>query len=163
MPTGLSEESYKVIMGRDVITDLGIIIDFKNGRLLWDDLELSLNTISTTPNESYKQTGSAVTSVESRVVRILDAEYKRFDLQNSIPSHLNSSQSATLMSLLSKYEDLFSGKLGTMSELPYTIPIKNDAKPFATKPFSTPQIHVETVKKEIKRLQDIGVITPDID
>jgi hypothetical protein len=148
LPSGMSEESYKVIMGRDVTTDLGLIIDFKNGRILWDDLELSLNTKSTTPNESFEQTGSAVTSVESRVVRIFDAEYKKNDLQNSIPSHLESSQSATLKSLLSKYEDLFLGKLRTMPGLPYTIPLKHDAKPFATKPFSIPHIHVETVKKK---------------
>jgi hypothetical protein len=103
MPSVKSEESYKVIMERDVITDLGLIIDFKNGRLLWDELELSLNTKSTAPNESFEQIGSAVTLFESRVVRILDAEYKKSDLQNSIPIHLDSSQSSTLMSLLSKY------------------------------------------------------------
>jgi hypothetical protein len=55
------------------------------------------------------------------------------------------------MSLLNKYEDLFSEKLGTMPGLSYTIPLKYDAKPFASKPFSIPHIHVETVKTEIKR------------
>jgi hypothetical protein len=72
IPSGMSEDSYKVIMGRDIITGLGLIIDFKNGRLLWDELELSLNTKATTSNESYEQTRSVVTSVESRVVRNLD-------------------------------------------------------------------------------------------
>ena len=91
MPSGMSEDSYKVIMGRNIITDLGLIIDFKNGRLLWDELELSLNTKATS-NESYEQTESAVTSVESRVVRILDVEYKKGDLHASIPSHLDNLQ-----------------------------------------------------------------------
>jgi hypothetical protein len=64
------------------------------------------------------------------------------------------------MSLLSKNEDLFSGKLASM---PYSIPLKHDAKPFATKPFSIHHVHVKTVKTEIKRQKDIWVITSDLD
>jgi hypothetical protein len=43
---------------------------------------------------------------------------------------------------------------------PYTIPLRQDAKPSASKPLSIPHIHIETVKTEIKRLMNIGVITP---
>jgi hypothetical protein len=100
--------------------------------------------------------------MESRVIKILDAEYKKGDLGDAIPSHLDSSQSSTLHSLLTKYEVIFEGKLGTMPGLPYTIPLRQDAKPFASKPFSIPHVHVETVKTEIKRLMEIGVITPDV-
>jgi hypothetical protein len=46
---------------------------------------------------------------------------------------------------------------------PYSIPSCQNAKPFASKPFSIPQLHVTTVKTEIKRLVDIGVITPEVD
>jgi hypothetical protein len=93
----------------------------------------------------------------------LDEEYNKGDLHTSIPSHIDSSQSETLLSLPSKYEDLLSGIMGTITGLPYTITIKHDSKPFARKTFGIPHIHVETVKKEIKRLQEIGVITPDVD
>jgi hypothetical protein len=64
---------------------------------------------------------------------------------------------------LTKYDDIFEGKLGTMPGPPYTIPLCQDAKPFAFKPFIISHIHVETVKTEIKRLMNIGIITPDVD
>jgi hypothetical protein len=44
----------------------------------------------------------------------------------------------------------------------YIIPICKHAKPFAYKPFSIPQVHVATFKTELRRLVDIGVITPDV-
>ena len=163
MPATISEDSYKVIMGRDIITSLGLIIDFKHGKLLWDHLELNLADNNSQARELYEHSSSAVSAVESRVVKILDAEYKKSDLNDAIPSHLDVSQSSTLYSLLIKYEAIFEGKLGTMPVPPYNIPIRQDAKPFASKPFSIPHVHVETVKTEIKRLMDIGVITPDVD
>jgi hypothetical protein len=38
----MSNDSCKVIMGRNIIMSLGLTLDFKNGKLLWDELELSL-------------------------------------------------------------------------------------------------------------------------
>jgi hypothetical protein len=42
MPASMPADSYKVIMGRNIIMHLGLIMDFKNGKLLWDELELNL-------------------------------------------------------------------------------------------------------------------------
>jgi hypothetical protein len=78
----------------------------------------------------------------------LDAEYKKSDPKDAVPSHLDVSQCSALYSLLTKYEAIFEGKLGTM--------------PGASKPFSIPHVHVQTVKNEIRRLVEIGVITPDV-
>jgi hypothetical protein len=163
MPATMSEGSYKVIMGRDVISSLGLIIDFKHGRLLWDELELNLACKALQNQELHEHSSSAVSAMESRVVTILDAQYKKVDLRDAVPSHLEESQSNTLHSLLTKYDGIFEGKLCTMPGPPYTIPLRQDAKPFASKPFSIPHIHVETLKTEIKRLMHIGVITPDVD
>jgi hypothetical protein len=113
--------------------------------------------------ELHEPSSTALSAMASMVVKILDAEYKKFDLKDAVPSHLDESQSNILHSLLTKYDGTFEGKLGTMPGPPYTIPLCQDAKPFASKPFSIPHIHVETVKTEIKRLMNIGVITPDID
>jgi hypothetical protein len=101
-----------------------------------------------------------VSAVESRVVKILDAEYKKSDLKDAVPSHLDVSQGNALYSLLTKYEAIFEGKLGTMPGSPYRIPICQDSKPFTSKTFIIPHDHVQTVKNEIKRLVDNGVITP---
>ena len=97
------------------------------------------------------------------MVKILDAGYRKSDLKDSIPSHLDLMQGSILHSLLLKYESIFEGTLGTMPGAPYIIPICQDAKPFASRPFNIPQVPVATVKTEINRLIKIGVITPDVD
>jgi hypothetical protein len=162
MPASMSEDSYKVIMGRNIIISLGLIIDFKHGKLLSDELELNLHCDSPQSRELFEHSTSAVSAVESRVVKILDAEYKKSDLKDAVPSHLNVSQCSALYSLLTKYEAIFEGKLGTMPGSSYRIPIRPDSKSFASKPFSIPHVHVQTVKNEIRRLVEIGVITPDV-
>ena len=73
MPAAMNNDSYKIIMGRNIITNLGFIIDFKNGKLLWDELELNLNGNATDNEEVYAHSSSAVTAVEERMVKILDA------------------------------------------------------------------------------------------
>jgi hypothetical protein len=76
---------------------------------------------------------------------------------------LDTKECNVLYNMLTKYEALYEGKLGTIPGAPYIIPISQNAKPFAAKPFSIPHVHVATVKNEINRLMDIGVITPDVD
>jgi hypothetical protein len=87
MPASMSENSYKVIMGRNIIISLGLIIDFKHGKLLWDELELNLHCIFLQSRELFEYSTSAVSAVESKVVKILDAEYKKGDLKDAFPSH----------------------------------------------------------------------------
>jgi hypothetical protein len=127
MPATIKKDSYKIIMGRNIIANLGFIIDFKNGRLLWDELELNLNGNASETVELYAHSSSAVTAVEELMVKILDAGYKKSDLEDSIPSHLDPLQGSILHSLLLKYEAIFEGTLGTMPGAPYIIPICQDA------------------------------------
>jgi hypothetical protein len=132
MPAIMSEDSYKVIMGRNNIINLRLIIDFKHGKLLWEELELNLQCNSLQSRELFDHSSSAVSAVESRVVRILDAEYKKSDLKDAVPSHLDVSQVSALYSLFTKYEAIFEGKLGNMPGSPCRIPISQDSKLFAS-------------------------------
>jgi hypothetical protein len=77
MPSTMNQDSYKIMMGRNIIASLGFTIDFKNGRLLWDKLELNLNGNASETEELYAHSSSAVTAVEERMVKILDAGYKK--------------------------------------------------------------------------------------
>jgi hypothetical protein len=53
---------------------------------------------------------------------------------------------------------LFDGKLGTWTQDPYHIELKPDAKPYHSRAFAIPKIHEPTLKKEVQRLCDIGVL-----
>ncbi len=56
-----------------------------------------------------------------RVTRILDANYKRADLQSIVKDkckHLTADQQKKLLQLLTKYESLFDGSLGDWKTKP---------------------------------------------
>ena len=59
-----------------------------------------------------------------------------------------------------KNKDLFSGKLGVYPHKEFNLQLKPDAKPFHSKPYAVPRLHLETFKKELDRLVDIGVLVP---
>ena len=65
-----------------------------------------------------------------------------------------------LFKLLLSAQDLFSGKLGVYPHKEFTLQLKPDAKPFHSKPYAIPRLHLETFKKELDRLVDIGVLVP---
>jgi hypothetical protein len=125
-------------------------------------LELNLNGNASGTEEFYAHSSSIVTAVGERMVKILDGRYKKSDIKDSIPSHLDPLQGNILHFLPLKYEAIFEGALGIMPGAPCIIPIRQDAKPFESRPFNI-HVHVTTIKTEIKRLIKIAVITSDVD
>jgi len=100
-------------------------------------------------------------SCSSRVIKILDAKYDKADLPaivNDSCSHLTPLQQEKLLSLLLKYESLFDGTLGDWNRPPISIKLKEGAKPYHGRPYPIPQIHKDTLMKEINRLVGIGVM-----
>ena len=61
-----------------------------------------------------------------------------------------------LLELLQKYEELFDSNLGKETGSNYIIELKEDAKPFYTKPLPIPNTHKLTLKKEINGSIKIG-------
>ena len=95
-----------------------------------------------------------------RVSHILDAKYKKANLiEVSKKNQKLSPQNQTkLLHLLLKYEDLFDGKLGHWKDANYEIELKEGATPHHAKPYPIPRVHEQTLKKEIQRLVEIGVL-----
>jgi hypothetical protein len=71
---------------------------------------------------------------------------------------LTSTQKKDLFTLLNKYSTLFDGTLGKWKGEPYNIEIKPDATPYHARPFPIPKFHENTLKLEIQRLCDLGVL-----
>ena len=63
-----------------------------------------------------------------------------------------------LLKLLQKHESMFDGTLGTYTGSKYKIELQEGAKPYHAKAFPIPRIHEKTLKKEVNRLVDIGVL-----
>ena len=68
-----------------------------------------------------------------------------------------------LMKLLQKYESLFDGTLGEWNLPPVDLELKEGTEPFCSRAFPVPKIHEETLRKEIARLIEIGVLIEDSD
>ena len=107
----------------------------------------------TTESDSVKQQ-------MSRMNRILDANYEQPDLEAELAKmmHLTDFQWTLLMALLRKHETLFDGKLGEWKGDPVDIELKPDAKPYHTKAYPITHIHEAMFKKDLDRLESIGVL-----
>ena len=95
-----------------------------------------------------------------RVVKILDAKYEKADLNAVVDNckHLSVPDQKKLLKLLTEFEDLFDGTLGDWDTEPVSLKLKEDAKLYHGRPFPTPKAHKETIKKEVQRLCELGVL-----
>jgi hypothetical protein len=57
-----------------------------------------------------------------------------------------------------KYESLFDGTLGAWTHPDHRLELKEGVKPYHAKSFPVPKVHLKTLKKEVYRLCDVGVL-----
>jgi len=96
-----------------------------------------------------------------RAVKILDAKYEAADLPSIVKeqcNHLNKNEQYKLLELLEEFAELFDGTLGEFNTEPVSLELKEGAKPYHGKAFPVPYVHLETLRKEVQRLCDIGVL-----
>ena len=163
-----NELGYDMIVGRDLMTSIGIQIDFQNKMLRWDGVELEMRDFSsTTPTRkeikaTLQKAAEPVVTKEatSRLVKILDSTYEKADLRQVVEqaAHINSQQKEMLYQLLVKYEKIFDGELSEWDTEPVDFEFIEGAKPHCQRHFPVPHIHKETFKKELMRLVEIGVL-----
>ena len=86
--------------------------------------------------------------------------YKKADLPEVVKTctHLSQNIQNVLLEVLWKFEDLFDGTLGDWTTEPVNFKLKSGAKPYHSRAFPIPKVHSETIKKEVKRLCELGVL-----
>eukprot|EP00957_Ditylum_brightwellii_P121791 9287694-Ditylum_brightwellii.AAC.1 len=95
----------------------------------------------------------AMKTTTERTTEILDASYKKANLEKSVTEeyqHLNKWEKKLLLKLLREYGTLSDGTLGDFKMSPVLIKVKENAQPTHSKAFLIPKIHEETLKKEIQ-------------
>jgi hypothetical protein len=68
-----------------------------------------------------------------------------------------------LFDLLDKFSNLFDRTLGKWNQAPIKLELKEGATPYDARPFPIPKCHAETLKMEVERLVEIGVLKKEID
>ena len=153
--------NYDAILGRDVLEELGMQIDFSNCTIVWDEVTVPMKNIDTPFNDQYYGTDTGIVADEiERIKRILDAKYEPAKPADIVAKcdHLSEDQKADLLVLLEEFEDLFDGTLGKWTGKEYDIELKPDAKPYHARAFPIPKAHEATLKMEIDRLCKEGVL-----
>jgi hypothetical protein len=92
----------------------------------------------------------------------LHAKYEKANLRaitkEECLNHLSATEMNKLLKLLKEFEELFDGTLGDWDCNPVSLQLKEGAQPYHDRPFPILKKHVKTLKKEIQRLCDLGVL-----
>ena len=94
------------------------------------------------------------------MTQILDAKYEKANSAEVVAEseHLTLNKQSTLLAVLTRYENIFDGRLGLWKTTPVKLELKLDATPYHPKPFPILRAHEETTPKEIECLCRIGVL-----
>jgi hypothetical protein len=153
--------AYDMIIGRDILSFLKIDIRFSDQLVMWEGSEMPFKPVKASVTTDYHIAESmAVEENTERIKKILDAKYSATDLEKvcSSQSHLEVKKQQKVLSLLRRFEDLFNGTLGKWNEEPVKLELQADATPYHARPFPIPRCHAETLKMEVDRLVEIGVL-----
>jgi len=152
---------YDLIIGRDLLQDLGILLDFKNQTVTWDEVTVPMRDPDTTIEDGYQiQESEILYEATERTKRILDAKYEAVTPQQIVDGcdHLTQKEKEELLPLLEKFKELFDGSLGSWKGEKLSIEVKAEAKPYHARAFPIPKSREEGLKKEISRLCKLGVL-----
>ena len=161
--------SYDMIIGRDLLHELGIDLMFSLGVMKWDNATVpmrdpstlrSLESIDTLENEIFSMHDPDTTEA-ARIQSIIDIKYAPQDIDGIANEcvHLTETERSGLRKLLHKFEDLFDGTLGTWKTDPIDLELKDsDTKPYHARPYPVPQSQELKLKAEVERLVNYGVL-----
>ena len=140
-----------MIIGRDLISSLGIDIHSSDMNIHWDDAAIPWRKIYSTTNDVFALTQyNAPFNYETkRMKRILNTKYTKADLKTISESftHIYLQERNEIYTLLNKHESLSDGNIVTWNGNTYDIKLKPDAEPYNGKPFPVTRIHELTFKQ----------------
>jgi hypothetical protein len=167
--TNRKTAQYDMIIGTDLMTALGIVINFSTNKMSWEGVDIPMrpknqitDQLVATAIYHMKMDAPIIQKAEKRQQAILDAEYKATNVAEYTQSlkHLTPEQQDKLYRLLNEYPGLFKGGLGTLNVPPVHLeirPLDKHEKPYHARAFPIPKCYEATTRKEIARLTDIGV------
>jgi len=133
---------YNMILGRDLLQDLGILLNFKDQTITWEEVSIPMRDPNTLMEENFVIHESEILyEATERTKRILEAKYEAVTLQEIIDGcdHLNSDEKQELIFLLENFKDLFDGSMGTWKGEKLNIEVKEGVEPYHARAFLIPK------------------------
>ena len=134
--------AHDIIVGRDVLNAANIVLDFQTKECRWLDIAVPMKTRQ---------------DIETH---IMDSKYEATDTQEVAQQqkHLSTEQQQALQTVLSKRTKLFSGNLGKYTGQKMHLSLQPGAVPKFLRHYPVPVSQQAAYKKELDRLQKIGVL-----
>ncbi len=157
----LENVHYDMIIGNDLLERLKVDLKYSTATIEWDGAEIPMKSRDATIEDSYYiHDTPCLEEAAERIKQILDAKYApaNIDELTTKCTYLTLQQQEDLNFLLKKYESLFDGSLGTWKGESYDIELRSDATPYHARAFPIPRIHEQTLRHEVDRLCQIGVL-----
>ena len=159
---------YDMIIGRDLLEELGINFLFSEKLMEWDNATTSMldpdvfckEFIDELEHEIFYMHDPVTTEAE-RIQDILDAKYCQADLDKIVKDceQLSEEEQEKLLTLLKKYEDLFDGTVGTWTTAPVELYLKEaNCIPYHAKAYPVPQSQEQKLREEVDRLCQQGIL-----
>ena len=169
MDTTSTKSPYDVILGSNFQSLLGIVLNYNQGIIHWDDgtddvpmktLEaLTDNTICKDIYYFAHTQPPLLQELEERQQKILDAGYSKLDIGSTVddlPISLKSKQQ--LKTTLNNSPILFGDRMGLLKIKHVIIEIQKGAKHYSGRHYSIPKSMEEPLRKEIHRICQEAVL-----
>jgi hypothetical protein len=138
--------NYDMIIGRDLLTELGIDLMFSSGEMKWEQASVPMrdpsvllaSEIDAFENEIYSMHDPETTDA-ARIQSIIDVKYAPQDIDAIVAEcvHLVPKERDGLHKLLTKFESLFDGTLGEWKTEPIDLELKDpNAKPYHARAYA---------------------------
>ena len=101
--------NYDLILGRAILHELGIIFNFKNKTITWQQVSISMKPPNCTAKEFFVIIESRPVRIATKSIKqILDAEYEKSNLKSIVMNlnYLKEKQKKSLLELLQKYKTM---------------------------------------------------------
>jgi len=162
---------YDMIIGMDLMTSIGIYVDTEAKLIRWENNTSPLVTRGTLDNKSTLNflyamaTDTVLQKAERRHADILDADYSAVDIDEHVDtlSMLSWEERQLLKETLKRHTTVFQGGLGVLDIEPIRLEMREGITPHHARAFPVPKAYEAKVKKEIDRLESLGVLEKNAD
>ena len=167
------DSRYDMIIGNDILHDLGIDLMFSEERIQWkhphnpfeyDSIPMKeLGAFSGKDSCSMiydlHTTSQILQQEEERHRKILDADYSKVDIDTMVNGlDIAKPTKSKLKQTLNKFPTLFGGGLGLLDIKPVDIELKPGSKPYGGRYYNVPKAYHDVAVKENERLVTVDVL-----
>ena len=141
------KSKYDMIIGSDLLWNMGIDISYSKERVEWMDIWVPLKELDTLADceiceilYSIHTDAPILKEMEERQNRILDADYSKVNIPAMVADlDISDSSKRKLQTTLEKFSELFGGKWGFLKRFaPASSKLVDGAKPYQGRYYSIP-------------------------